>query len=303
MHHCPSIVVIVGLLIAPAASSTAWEAPLSEDVPSPLVQLNGAGLSVQAAGAPLDRVLSRIAEVYGASIVLAGQLAIPVFVDFRDYTLAEAITRLVGGAAFVILHHANPGTDDPGPPSEIRIYASADGVPANVLAPTASYDGPVDALEETSTADAPTEELDKPEPTRTEIEAMADRRTAEDLESLGQVVEGHSNAEMRHLALALLGDIPDDRAVRSIERGLGDADPLFRSVVVETLSRVDAPDAVRSLGYVVFAERDSAVRLQAVFSLTERHEEPAWAFLGAAAGDIDPSIRRAARRALRAKNR
>jgi HEAT repeat protein len=128
---------------------------------------------------------------------------------------------------------------------------------------------------------------------------MAERGWPADLDTLGTVITEHPDLEIRYLAVALLGDIPDDRAVLAIERGLGDQDPLFRSHVVATLGINEMPDAVRSLGYVIFGESDPGIRSLAVRNLSLRDDEPAREFLAAAARDPHPLVRRAAANALK----
>jgi HEAT repeat protein len=188
-----------------------------------------------------------------------------------------------------------------GRPSKIWIYKTArEGKGVTELFASNSEDEfhrPLSLVDEQSPGD---EEQAHGDLTGQQIESMAESRAPEDLDTLATVVAEHPDVEMRYLAIALLGDIPDDRAVLAIERGLADPDPLFRSHVVATLGISEAPEAVRSLGFVIFGESDPNLRLLAVHNLAIREEEPARAFLTDAARDPDPAVRRAAAKALRA---
>lgn len=282
------------------AATDAQSDQLAKNVPEPFLKLSEKGLTLKAHDVPLDRILVRIAELYGTSITLEGKLATPVTLSFRGLSLQDAIRRLVGEAAVMILHEPPSSHGVAARPSKIWVYASAQGQ-RNVADSGSSkgIDEPQSKMDSASDAPPTAEEPAPRDATQAEIEAMAERRTPGDLDALGAVVSEHLAVQMRYLAVTLLGDIPEDRAVLAIERGLGDEDPLFRSYVVETLGTNHALDAVRSLGYVVYGEPDPSVRLLAVSSLAIRAEGPAREFLADAARDPDPAVRRAAANALR----
>ena len=280
----------------------AWGGESADGESGPSVRLAEGGLSVRATKTPVERILSEIAGAYGASTVMEGTFAAPISVSFTDLTLAEAIRRLVGKAPFLILYAPDPDGVGRSRPSAIRIYAAPDssGYKDQVKAAPDKANG--DRAESATGLGKPrvAESPDHPDLTASEVEALAARAVPQDLDALGRVVEDHPDLQVRYLALTLLGDIPDQRVVLAIERGLGEEDPLFRSYVVEVLSRVDVADAVRSLGQVLYGEPDPLVRLLAVNGLAGRDEEPARAFLQVAVEDPDRRVRAAAARALQA---
>jgi hypothetical protein len=290
--------LLAALLMLFAGTDTAT-ADAAIDWAEPVLEITEKGLNLEAADVPLDQILLRIAELYDTPIAMEGKLAAPVTLSFRDLSLKEAIRRLVGGATFMILHGPHSSDGMPARPSKIWIYASVPGTRSTPddLSPNA-MDEPQNTLESARDAAAEAEKPDPRDATQEDIEAMAERGAPEDLDGLGRVVAEHPDLQMKYLAVTLLGDIHEDRAVLAIERGLGDQDPMFRSYVVDILGTNQALDAVRSLGYVIFGESDPSVRSLAVTNLQLREEEPAREFLLAAASDPDSAVRRLAAGAL-----
>jgi hypothetical protein len=86
-------VVMAVLLPAGAVART----PSSSD-PTAEVRLSGGRITVRASGAPVSRVLERIAEVTGMSLSFTdGRPADPVSLMLDDVNPAEAITRILEG--------------------------------------------------------------------------------------------------------------------------------------------------------------------------------------------------------------
>lgn len=263
------------------------------------VQVTEKGLTLEAVQVPLDRILAGIGELYDTPIALEGNLATPITLSFRDLSLQEAMRRLVGEATFMILHEPSSFEGAPARPSKIWVYGAVPGTRtvANDLSSMGAENSGA-GVEADGSAVTDAEGAIPGEATQEVIEAMAERGEPEDLDALGRVVAEHPDVQMRYLAVTLLGDIHSDRAVLAIERGLGDEDPLFRSYLVETLGTNQALDAVRSLGRVLYGERNPEIRLIAVQNLALRDEEPVDVFLKVATVDSDKQVRLAAAKAL-----
>ncbi len=272
------------------------------------VNVDDMKVTVHAQEVPLVNVLQAIGEQAGMATVVRGGSNVRITTSFLRVPLLEAVRRLTGNAAIVLLYNGNSETEGKARrPTELRVYIGGERTPVRsagesiprvtTVADRASevrqaVAGPGARVPEV-TPRLPVDDTDI-----SDVLRLAERADSASIEKLGRTLAEHEDLGTCRLIVSLLSEIGGDRVVPALESGLGKADSAFRGYLVETLGALESEDATRSLGQVLFGERDPNIRLLAVGSLANRGDEPARAFLEAATQDSNRQVRRAAERAL-----
>jgi hypothetical protein len=258
----------------------------------PVVTYSRGLLSVRAAGAPLGRVLDRIADQAGLRIVSNGPLDDPVHADFQQLPLGTGLRRLLGGRSHGMVHQASG--DGQGPPSIAVVWvlvdsaaypsASADPIspeasPASVAEPPPEPQGPAprDAAPPQVAGAALSAPVVLPASPRPDVaEGSTEAYWAE-------ILEKDLSHHTRQRAVQELGRLDTEAAVAAISIALGDRYTAVRGEAVSALGRNGGPHAVQLLGQVVYGDSAPALRRQALNALATLSDPVSHLFLRDAA--------------------
>lgn len=263
-------------LHCPIAWADTAESPLSAPY-SYQIDIEEGRLTLKASGTPLDVLLKAIAEKAGFTMTLRGDLSTPISLSFSGLRVEQAIRRLTGDLGLVMIFDRDRDSDAPKRLIEVRVYANikrANRPPSEqgALAVAEDLDQASDEAENAGEEDA--------------IAIQARKLlTAENAADKKQAIK----------ALTALGGI---QAVAALTEGLEDEDRSIRGEIVRALGAIGEESATQTLGQVLIADTEPALRLEAVTAIAKHPGPVARVFLEAALKDSDESVRQAAKAAL-----
>lgn len=265
-------------------------------------------LTLQAEGAPLAEVVTRICKQAGIKFTLQGDLVRPVNRIITNRPLDSAIADLLGNTSFVMIYGLPAGADTP---QLLEVRASGQiigstGSRARSEGPFAE-DNSVAAkwarravtlgfdLEPAEDMDLFTDLVDLEAGERLyAMQWLASQGNGEAIEALGRFLALDKDPAIRSEAALALGTLGGQAATQNLSRALGDADPDVRFQIVEAIGKTRGAETTLVLGQILFGDPDPENRISALQSLHRIGDEAAGAFLAAAAKDSDPAVRQVA---------
>ena len=278
---------IGGLLQSGLMIADELDANIEVDVDNQLVSLSVENVS-------LERVINTIAEKAGIKAIVMGESEQIIRASLRKEPIIQAVKQLSRNAAIV----QKCRRDDLSAQCavELYIYVLKDGQHPE-SAEGRDFDPHLfEADEPISTPPGMVHEgvfFDR-ELTADEVLLLAKRADEKSIELLGKNLGRHSDPEIRKLIVTMLGEIGNEQILAALEAGLGDEERSIRIYVIQTLGRVDSPNATRSIGQVLYSDPDPGVRLLAVNTLADQADETAKIFLEAATRDDNALVRETA---------
>lgn len=298
-------VLLVGLMLCAGAS---WGEAGSRSIIE--VSHRKGTLTVTAVNATLSEVLYEISRQSGIKISLTGQFDEQVTRTVINASVADVIRQLTNSGTFVIIHDQARAGEAARGIQEIWLYRGISGQAPSVLITRKS----TTRVQKSNAADVPeSPEIEPDQEIRRQVSELSELSRSARISKarelalrddpaavaiLGEMLALDEDWEVRMEAVKALRNIGDERAVESLERGLGDTQVAIRLGVVHAIGASRGDRALLGLGQVVFGEQDPEVRRLAVEYLSQTPAEAARAFLEAASNDSSEIVRDEARRAL-----
>jgi len=267
-------------------------------------------LTVVAVDARLSEVLEEIGRQSRINVSLLGKFDERLTMTIIDAAVSDVVRRVVTDGTFVMIHDPARADEPLGRIRDIWLYRRASGHASSVVitrksapktlessAAVASGSGGANSDEEVRRQVTELNELSN-SARMAMVRQLALRDDPVAIAILGEILETDQNGDVRREAVRALGNIGDERAVASLERGLGDPQAGIRMEVVHAIGTTGGDRALLDLGQVVFGEENAEVRRLATEYLAQNPTDVAQAFLEAASNDPNDSVRYEARRAL-----
>ena len=261
------------------------------------VSIDAGLLSVSAKDAPLDIVLTRIAEKAGFAMEIRGDLECIVSWNMVELPVEKGLDRILQKVASVRIHGPKTAQGDHplrrviawSGPRDGKTCAAPAQPPANSLEAR-----PLNANKHNV---ALAGRADERQARLEAIQKMGTKPTPAAVNELISVLQQDPDAALRRQAAMQLSRIKTAKAKESLERSLGDDDPAVRVRIVQSLG-VWRHQAVSPLAKVLQHDPSPKVRRIAAMMLGQSGSDDAIPALSAAERDQDQKVRRAASRAI-----
>ena len=290
-----SIDAAAAMSAAPAAGSAREPAAASTARvhPSPALRItfrNGL-LSVVVTGQPLREVMHEVSRVTGIAHRLAIDGETRISVSFADLPVAQALQRLAGADAALVLVYAAADTKAAGPapadaPVEVWVLPAGGHGAAPVDTGGRGRETPAPATTEARGRDADSDVMS--------ADAAGEARTAPRLLAATQ----DARPQVRLAAVESLGEMGDESAVDTLD-GLMRRDAVadVRASAAAALAKIGSSRALLVLREA-FTSADVAVRRSAIAAIAQSGADQSLDLVRAALKDRDEEVRRVAAEAL-----
>jgi len=245
---------VCGLIAIALSSAAPALAPVAA---APDVVLRDGRLTVDVFDMPVATLIERLRSRAGIDVVVDGSIDGSITASFSDLPVADALRRLFGRDASLVLLYSTPGPA-PVAPSEVRVIPRGTGGASRPAAET-----------QPSALPGFAQLTDQDAGTRTAaIESIADAGDSRSVEALSWVLTHDQDESVRMAAASALARLGSPEALRAFRQVLRDPSPGVRFSALDLLFDAPAPVA-REIAREALRDPDEGVRAAAEATLEQ----------------------------------
>ncbi len=244
----------------------------SSTVSSPvIIRVSNNLLTVKLKDAPLEKVLTEIANQTGIQFIFHGPMEELLSADFADFPLETGLRRLIRDFDHIFIYREGKTRGSEPEVKKVLIYSRKgkkprEGLQTSLIGPqkgppqgppAASPEFPVKALEDKD-----------PEVRQEAVDRLATLKDERAIAHLTRVLLTDKDEDVRESAAEALGELGDERAIGPLVQALKDKDAGVRESAVEALRHIGGEAVIRPL-MDALKDEDEDVREAAADALKE----------------------------------